>query len=69
MLLLDDWGDVMVSIVEAAKNLIIMRLEEAKLRILEGTDSKDELDLAEELVEKVMDELDFEIRLVINSYW
>jgi hypothetical protein len=69
MLLLDDWGDVMVSIVEAAKNLIIMRLEEAKLRILEGTDSKDELDLAEELVEKVMDELDFEVRLVINSYW
>jgi len=69
MLLLDDWGDVMVSIVEAAKNLIIMRLEEAKLRILEGTDSKDELDLAEELVEKVMDELDLEVRLVINSYW
>jgi len=59
----------MVSIVEAALASIVHRLNEARDRILMGFDLDREMDDALRDILTAMEELDEDVRLLIDSYW
>jgi hypothetical protein len=63
----EDW--TMVSIVEAALASIVRRLNEARERILMGFDLDREMDDALRDILTAMEELDEDVRLLIDSYW
>jgi len=58
-----------VSIVDAVKADIIREVEQAKRRIIDGMDVEDEFRRLVEHIEGVMNQLDLDIRLIINSFW
>lgn len=58
-----------VSIVDAVKADIIREVEQAKRRIIDGMDVEDEFKRFVEHIEGVMNQLDLDIRLIINSFW
>lgn len=58
-----------VSIVDAVKTDIIGKVEETRRRIRDGMDVEEEFRKLVEYIEEVMDQLDLDIRLIINSFW
>jgi len=59
----------MVSFVEVSKAAIIERLRRARIRIHEGMDPDRELTEAASDIKKICDDLDRDIKEVIDMFW
>ncbi|MEM2944296.1 MAG: hypothetical protein QW087_06125 [Methanomassiliicoccales archaeon] len=59
----------MVSVVEAAGELIIGKIKETRERILSGEDVEEEFNRLLDSVNKIVEDLDKEFRWILNLFW